>query len=229
MTSALASSLHAIAGPLETARHYSLRKFRRDLVAGLTVSVVEVPQAMAYAIIAGVPPVYGIYTSILQGIMCSLLSSSEHMTTGPTNTQSLLIASAIKGVLGPDADPMLYLQLVFALTMLKGLIQLAFAAANLGDMVRYVSRSVIIGLVAGAGVLIFVGQLPAFLGITVTHQSMLWGVPGKLDALLHHLHETNWRAIAVGITVLLIVAVVRAVSKLLPGALLGIVISAIAV
>src|ERR1051326_193423 len=83
--------LHPFQPPLRTIRNYNLHKFRRDLLAGLTVSVVEVPQAMAYAVIAGVPPVYGLYTSILQGVIGALLSSSEHMTTGPTNTQSLLI------------------------------------------------------------------------------------------------------------------------------------------
>src|SRR3982750_2327947 len=96
--------------PIETARRYDLRKFRKDIVAGLTVSVVEVPQAMAYAIIAGVPPVYGLYTSIIQGAIGALLSSSEHMTTGPTNTQSLLIASAVHRIVAPDANPAMYLE-----------------------------------------------------------------------------------------------------------------------
>src|SRR3954468_16615239 len=143
----VATLLKPFAPPFETARHYSFYKFRKDIVAGLTVSVVEVPQAMAYAIIAGVPPVYGIYTSVIQGVIGAMLSSSEHMTTGPTNTQSLLIASAVHRLVDPTGDPSRYLQLVFALAMLKGLIQLAFAAARMGNMVRYVSRSVIAGLV----------------------------------------------------------------------------------
>src|SRR6478752_733274 len=98
--------------PIESARHYSLYKFRKDIIAGLTVSVVEVPQAMAYAIIAGVPPVYGIYTSIIQGTIGALLSSSEHMTTGPTNTQSLLIASAVHRIVSPDTNATQYVELV---------------------------------------------------------------------------------------------------------------------
>ena len=127
----LRSLLAPFSLPIETIRHYNVRKLRKDLLAGLTVSVVEVPQAMAYAIIAGVPPVYGLYTSILQGVIGALLSSSEHKTTGPTNTQSLLIASAVHRIVGPSADPQQYLHLVFALTMIKGLIQLAFAAARM--------------------------------------------------------------------------------------------------
>ena len=216
--------------PLRTVRNYSVAKLRRDVLAGLTVSVVEVPQAMAYAVIAGVSPEYGIYTSILQGIIGALLSSSEHMTTGPTNTQSLLIASAVKAIVLPGANDALYLELVFALTIFKGLIQLSFAAARLGDLVRYVSRSVIVGLTAGAGVLIFVGQLPAFLGVDTTHTtSHLPGVIGRIHRLWAHLDQTNWRAILIGCVVLVIVAGVARISRLLPGALLGVIVSAVIV
>ena len=141
--------------------HYSFVKLRKDLLAGLTVSVVEVPQSMAYAMVAGVPPSYGLYTSIIQGVMGALLSSSEHVTTGPTNTQSLLIASTVSRFAAQD--PVIYLQMVFALTLLKGLIQLAFAfgaprrhgplCQPLGDRGHRRGRG---------GVLIIASQLPQF-------------------------------------------------------------------
>jgi len=236
MTSAMDSNPPASAGwrrllqpfrpPFETARHYNWHKFRKDIVAGLTVSVVEVPQAMAYALIAGVPPQYGLYTSVIQGIIGALLSSSEHMTTGPTNTQSLLIASAVHRLASPTADPELYLQLVFALTMLKGLIQLGFAAASMGNMVRYVSRSVISGLVSGAGFLIFFGQLPALLGITAGRGNDAAGVLGPLVRLAHHCREVNLRAAAVGLGVIAVVLAARRISKFFPGALLAVIASA---
>ena len=74
-------SLDALAQPfspaIDTLRHYSLRKLHKDIIAGMTVSVVEVPQSMAYAVVAGVPPVYGLYTSIIQGVIGAMLSSSE--------------------------------------------------------------------------------------------------------------------------------------------------------
>jgi SulP family sulfate permease len=221
--------LAPFAPPIETIRHYNLHKLRKDLLAGLTVSVVEVPQAMAYAIIAGVPPVYGLYTSILQGAIGALLSSSEHMTTGPTNTQSLLIASAVHRIVRPNAPAHEYLQLVFALTMIKGLIQLAFAAARMGNMVRYVSRSVIVGLVSGAGLLIFFGQLPAFLGIT-GHVEHEWpGLIGPIQRLIAHAGDLNWHAVLVGMIVLGTIIAVRAINKFLPASLLGVVVSGLVV
>ncbi len=212
---------------IETIRHYNAYKLRKDLLAGLTVSVVEVPQAMAYAIIAGVPAQYGLYTSIIQGVIGAMLSSSEHMTTGPTNTQSLLIFSALYRLVDPAADPSLYLQLVFMLAMLKGIIQLAFAAARMGNMVRYVSRSVIAGLVSGAGVLIFFGQLPAFIGVRSSAGRNGWpGIASPIERLVTHFNELNPRAVMIGLGVVAITVGVRFINKLLPGALIAIVASA---
>lgn len=201
-------------------------------MAGLTVSVVEVPQAMAYALIAGVPPEYGLYTSIIQGVIGALLSSSEHMTTGPTNTQSLLIASAVHRVMGGQEvapDPERYLQLVFCLTLLKGLVQLAFAAADMGNMVRYVSRSVISGLVSGAGFLIFFGQLPALLGVVSKSEVEAPGVFAPVIRLVEHLDETNWRAIAVAVAVVGVILIGKKISRFFPGALVGVACSGLVV
>ena len=210
--------------PFETAKQYNLTKFRKDLMAGLTVSVVELPQSMAYALLAGVPPQYGIYTSVIQGVIGALLSSSEHMTTGPTNTQSLLIASAVTRLADPTADPATYLRLVFTLALLKGIIQLTFAAAQMGAMVRYVSRSVIVGLTGGAGVLIVVGQLPKLFGLDVSRAPhRLGGALGEAEKLLHHGLAINPKALAIGLASLVIVLGIRAISKLLPGSLLAVV------
>ncbi|HEV2292527.1 MAG TPA: SulP family inorganic anion transporter [Tepidisphaeraceae bacterium] len=213
--------------PFETAKHYSIAKFRKDIVAGLTVSVVELPQAMAYALLAGVPPQYGIYTSVIQGILGALFSSSHHMASGPTNTQSLLIASALTRITDPTSDPATYLRLVFVLALLKGLIQLAFAVARMGAMVRYVSRSVIVGLAGGAGVLIIVGQIPRVLGLAVSGVPQRFaGAAGEIEKLLPQLHHLNTKALTVGAVSLAVMLGVRGVSKLLPGALMGVIAGA---
>lgn len=212
---------------VHTVRHYNVRKFGRDLVAGLTVSVVEVPQAMAYALIAGVPPQYGLYTSIIQGVIGAMLSSSEHLTTGPTNTQSLLIAATVHRLVAAPGDPM-YLELVFCLTLLKGLIQLVFAAARMGNMTRYVSRSVIAGVAAGAGVLILVGQLPNFLGITLPDEAArLPGAAGQLERVLKHVSETNMLSLGVGIAGLAVALLAPRIWRFLPGALLAVIAGAV--
>ncbi len=211
---------------IETARHYNLKKFRHDIVAGLTVSVVEVPQAMAYAIIAGVPPQYGIYSSIIQGILGALFSSSQHLTTGPTNTQSLLIAAAATRLAAPDAPGELYLQIVFTLTILKGLIQTAFWAMRFGDLVQFISRSVILGIASGAAVLIVFGQLAAFLGISRESTSPFFGIVADVHRMWPHLHEITWQPIAIGLMTIFITLGAKLISKFIPGALIAVVAAA---
>jgi SulP family sulfate permease len=200
----------------------------------LTVSVVELPQAMAYALIAGVPPQYGIYTSVIQGVLGALFSSSQHLRSGPTNTQSLLVASAVARFAQPAGDPSIYLQLVFALTVLKGLMQLALAAAGMGAMVRFVSRSVIVGVAAGVGVLIIVNQIPNLLGLApasvATSGAPAWpGAIGAVQRMWPHFTSANTTALWTGIACIAVMLAMRAISPMLPGALAAIVLSAIAV
>ncbi len=213
----------------DTLRHYNPRALRGDLTAGLTVAVLEIPQAMAYALIAGVPPQYGIYTSIIQGFLGALFTSNPNLASGPTNTQSLLIAAAVAQVVEPG-DPAFYLQLVFGLTLIKGLIQLLFAAARMGNLVRYVSSSVIVGFTAGAGVLIALGQLPAFLGIEPRPaETWLPGALGDFQRLFPHLVDISPHAIGFGLLSLAIVLIASRISRLVPGPLLAILIPAAAV
>jgi len=198
----------------------------RDLLAGLTLSVVDLPQSMAFALIAGVPPQYGIYASIVIGLAGSLFTSSRYLSAGPTNTQSLLVAAVVSRV---TSDPDLYLQLVVGLTLIKGLLQLAFAAARMGGMVRYVSASVMTGFTAAAGVLILVEQLPPFLGLEHASDSALPGALGSLAGLGPILGEINLRALAIGGMALAIMLGARRISKVVPAPLIAVVGAAVAV
>src|SRR5689334_17485347 len=128
---------------------YSWAELRRDTIAGLTVATVAVPQAMAYALIAGIPPQYGLYTAIVMTALASLFSSSRQLISGPTNAISVVVL----GVVASAPDESQRLQAVFLLAILVGLIQVAVALLKLGDLTRYVSESVIIGFMAAAGFL----------------------------------------------------------------------------
>jgi SulP family sulfate permease len=145
-------------------RAYGLHTFRRDLIAGLTVATVAVPQAMAYALIAGIEPLYGIYTAVVMTALASLFGSSAHLINGPTNAISLVVFGAVAGLPGAE-DPLRAIQLVGLLGILVGLIQIVIALLKLGDLTRYVSESVILGFMAGAGFLVAVTQLPDLLGL----------------------------------------------------------------
>src|SRR5215207_5560257 len=112
--------------------------FRADLVAGLTVAAVAIPQAMAYALIAGVEPRYGLYTAVVMTAVASVLGSSSHLINGPTNAISLVVLGAVSSLYlaGPEA----YHQAVFTLTVLVGVFQVLIYFLKLGDLTRYVSE-----------------------------------------------------------------------------------------
>jgi SulP family sulfate permease len=142
---------------------YSWTSARRDLLAGLTVAAISLPQAMAYALIAGVDPRYGLYSAIIVTLVASIFGSSSHLINGPTNAISLVVFSAL-AFFDPDAKASAA-EAMFLLGVLVGIIQILIAVFRLGDLTRYISESVIIGFMAGAGFLIAVGQVGNFLGL----------------------------------------------------------------
>lgn len=210
---------------------YSPGKFRGDTMAGLTVAMVAIPQSMAFATIAGVPPIYGLYTAIIGAIVGALLTSSPHLALGPTNTMSLLVSSGFVALAVTDGQA---LQVAIMLTLFAGLIQILFALARMGELVRFVSHSVIVGFSAGAGVLIAVGQVPAFLGVSLRGTSSNFqGVGEKIDRLFQAIRlngeSIGWEPIAVGLMSLVVVLVCKQVSKWLPSYLLATVVGGVMV
>ncbi|MEM8875588.1 MAG: SulP family inorganic anion transporter [Planctomycetota bacterium] len=230
----MASPLTYLATPLRQiateTRTYSGGKFRRDVVAGATVAAVAVPQSMAYALIAGVPVQYGIYTVVFQCLIGSLLNSQKLLSVGPINSQSLLVASiATRAIGGEGAD---YLAFVFALTLIKGLIQMGLASVGVGNLVRYVSRSVIVGFTAGAAVLIAAGQVDAFLGfkkaplvIGETPYLLTFGIQETIMRTASVIGEANWRALVLGLVALAIVVLGKRISRYFPGPLIAILVA----
>jgi sulfate permease, SulP family len=210
---------------IASARGYNLRKLRGDVIAGLTVAFVAVPQSMAYAYIAGVPPQYGIYSSIIQCFVSAIFTSNDHLTCGPTNTQALLTAATVTRIVGPG-EPVLYLQLVIGLTLLKGVIQLVFALAQVGNLVKYVSQSVIVGFVAGVGVLIGLGQIPGLLGLNVMRLPDEYpGVIGLTQRLLPHLTGVSTITLLIGGGSMALILAIRSVSKIVPAPLIAVIVS----
>jgi sulfate permease, SulP family len=137
---------------------------RRDLVAGTTVAAIAIPQAMAYALIAGVDPRFGLYSAIIVTLVASIFGSSSHLINGPTNAISLVVFSALAGF---EARFDAY-QAMFLLAVIVGIIQILIAVFKLGDLTRYISESVVLGFMAGAGLLIAIGQVGNFLGVSRT-------------------------------------------------------------
>ena len=141
-------------------RTYSAEDARADFVGGLTVAAVAVPQGMAYALVAGLPVEYGLYTAIVMTAAGALFDSSRQLINGPTNAISIAILSVLATV-QPDAK----VQMAISLALLVGLIQLGITLLRLGDLTRFISHSVIVGFTLGAGSLLVLDQLKNLLGM----------------------------------------------------------------
>jgi sulfate permease, SulP family len=183
---------------------------RRDLVAGLTVAAVALPQAMAYALIAGVEPIYGLYTAIIMTALGSLFGSSAHLINGPTNAISLVVFGALAGITITSPDEII--RAVGVLAVLVGLIQIAIALLKLGDLTRYVSESVIIGFMTGAGALVALTQTPTLLGLTPQgsrEDHLLW----RLWLTWTRGGPVDWRALVIGLVTLVMIYALHRLSR----------------
>ena len=138
---------------------------KADLLAGLTGAVVVLPQGVAFAMIAGLPPVYGLYTAMVPPIVAALFGSSRHLISGPTTAISIVVFATVARFAEPGSDQ--FIQMALTLTFLAGVYQLALGAARMGALVNFVSHSVVVGFTAGAAILIGTSQLKHFFGIQI--------------------------------------------------------------
>jgi len=158
--SRLLATLYRRIPALDALRRYDLTAARADLVAGLSVAAVAVPQAMAYALIAGLPAEYGLYTAIVMTAIGAVLDSSRQLINGPTNAISIALLSAIGSIEGQDER----VQAAILIALLVGSIQLGISFLRLGDLSRYISHSVIVGFTAGASILLVLDQTKNLFG-----------------------------------------------------------------
>ncbi len=172
---------------------------RADALAGFTGTIILVPQAVAYASIAGLPPEYGLYTAIVPVIVSALFGSSWHLVSGPTAALSLVIFATLSPLAEPSSAA--YIQLVFTLTFMIGVLKLLMGLARLGILVNFISHSVVLGFTAGAAVLIAATQLKNFFGVSAAATSSF---VETLTRFAHALPDTNPYALGTGFMTLLV-------------------------
>lgn len=209
---------HYFLRPAQIFRKYNRSDLRPDLLAGLTVGIVTLPQAIAFALLSDLPPQTGLYTAIVASIVGALWGSSIHLNTGPTNTTSLLVLSTLITVAAPNSPE--YLMAASLMAVMVGVIRLVMGLARLGVLVNFVSDSVIIGLTAGAGILIFVNQLQHLLRIPVPRSPYF---TTTLLAILAGLTSTHWLSLLLGLLTIGIISGARRINRNLPGPLLAMV------
>ncbi len=205
-------------------RGYRLHHLKADLFAGLTVSVVAVPQSMAYALIAGLPVQYGLYASIVPTIIGCLWGSSAHLITGPTTAISLVVFSSLHDL--AQSSSATYLHMVFFLAMIVGVIQIIMGVARLGALLNFVSHAVLLGFTAGAAVLIGFKQIPGLLGLNIEKSSIFLE---SLFSIFIHLAQTHLTTFFLGGVTIIVIVVMKKIKPTWPGTLIAMILVGILV
>ena len=186
------------------------KSWKDDLIAGITGTIIVIPQAVAFAMIAGLPPIYGFYTAMLTPVIAAIFGSSYHLVSGPTTTSSIVLYSIISKYVLPESDIEAFISLAILLSFMAGVIKLFMGIARMGKLASFVSNSVIIGFSAGAGVLIAFKQLKYIFGIEVPQGSSFYNIV-KYIAL--HISETNWYAFSIAMITLVVAILIRKIKK----------------
>ena len=197
-------------------RRLDAETLRVDFVAGVLSALLVLPQAVAFATLAGLPAQMGLYAAMLPAIVGALWGSSWHLVSGPTNATSLMVYAALSAIAIPFSED--YIRLALTLNFLIGLIKLGLGIARLGQLANFVSQTVIVGFTAGAGLLIIAAQLGNFLGIhaqgTASFVDAVYGAATRLD-------QAQLVAVTVGIVTIVTALLARRLNPRLPNLLIG--------
>lgn len=147
---------------------------KADLLAGLIGAIIVLPQGVAFATLAGMPPQYGLYAAMIPAVIAALWGSSYHLVSGPTTAISLVVFATVSPLAEPGTER--YVQLVLTLTFMVGVTQVVLGLARMGTLVNFISHTVVIGFTAGAALLIAASQIKNFFGIAVPHGAMFFDV-----------------------------------------------------
>ncbi|CDF86791.1 sulfate transporter [Pseudomonas knackmussii B13] len=188
-----------------------------EIVAGLTLAALAIPEVMGYTKIAGTPVVTGLYTMLVPTTLFALFGSSRHLVVGADSATAAILAAALVGLAATGSDEYLALAQLLAL-MAAGLLILA-RLVRLGFMADFLSRTVLVGFLTGVGIQVALGQLDGMLGLPGEGH----GVLGKLWSTLQRLNQVNGYAIAVASLVLIVILGCRKLSHKIPGALIAVV------
>lgn len=204
---------------IEQIEDYDTARLRSDIIAGLTVCIMLIPQGMAYAMLAGVPPIYGLYTALLPLIIYGLMGTSRQLSLGPVAVSSLLILAGISQVAEPGSEQ--YIMLVILSGVCIGIAQLLMGVLRLGALANLLSNPVIMGFSSAAAIIIAISQLPDLLGIAVPRFPHLHLT---ISYLAERLEQTHWLTFLFCSGTILFLLALRKWAPKLPGALLVVVL-----
>ncbi|HLM89663.1 MAG TPA: SulP family inorganic anion transporter, partial [Streptosporangiaceae bacterium] len=208
---------------LQAVRSYRREWLAKDVVAGVVLSTLLVPQGMAYAELAGLPPITGLYTSILCLLGYAVFGPSRILVLGPDSSLGPMIAATILPLAGADGDPERAIALASMLAIMVAAIMILGAVAKLGFIADLISKPTMIGYMNGLALTILIGQLPKLFGFKVSADNLIGEVTGFVKGLAHD--EAVAAAAVVGITGIVLILVLQRWLPKLPAVLIMVVLA----
>ncbi|MGP4070129.1 SulP family inorganic anion transporter [Halobacillus sp. B29] len=204
--------------------NYEKRHLKNDFSAGLIVAIMLIPQGMAYSMLAGLPPVIGLYASTIPLIIYALLGSSKQLAVGPVAMVSLLVLSGVSTMAEPGSGE--YISLVLLLSLMVGVIQLSMGLLRLGFVVNFLSHAVISGFTSAAALIIGLSQLKNLIGVDLAGQKNIFII---LSDAVTRISEINWTTFAIGIGSILLLVIFKKKAPQFPAPLVVVVASTLLV
>ncbi|XP_004493701.1 sulfate transporter 3.1-like [Cicer arietinum] len=199
---------------LEWAPHYTLQFLKSDLIAGITIASLAIPQGISYAKLANLPPILGLYSSVIPPIIYAMMGSSRDVAVGTVAVGSLLIGSILSREVNPNENPTLYLHLAFTATFCAGLLQLSLGLFRLGFIVDFLSHAAIVGFMGGAATVVCLQQLKAIFGLQ--HFTRESDVVSVLRSVFTQTSQWRWETAVLGFCFLFYLFLARYFSKRKP-------------
>lgn len=203
---------------------YQLSVLRGDALAGLTVAVVLIPQSMAYAMLAGMPPIYGLYAATLAPLIGAMWGSLRQLATGPIAIMSLLVLTTLSPIAEPGSAK--FVELAILLSLMVGVIYLCIGLVKLGEIMSFISHSAVKGFTAAAALIIIATQLPHFIGIQVSRHEYIF--PQLLE-IITTLPQLHWPTLAVGAVAFVIIYGLKRIRPNFPSSIVALVLTTVAV
>lgn len=196
---------------LEWAPRYTFDFFKSDVIAGITIASLAVPQGISYANLASLPPIIGLYSSFVPPLVYAMLGSSKDLAVGTVAVASLLISSLLGKEVNPHENPTLYLQLALTSTFFAGVFQASLGLLRLGFIVDFLSHATIVGFMGGAATVVCLQQLKGILGLVhFTHETDLVSV---MRSIFTQIHQWRWESGVLGCCFLFFLLLTRYFSK----------------
>jgi len=205
---------------------YNKSMLMSDTVAGLTVGIMLIPQGMAYAMLAGLPPEYGLYSALIPQVVYAFLGTSRQLAVGPVAMDSLLVASIVSAL---AANPEHYIDLAVTLALMMGALQLILGIFRFGFLVNFLSKPVISAFTFAAALIIGLNQLKHLIGISFDKGVTTNTIQDLAIQVSKHVGEIHWVTLGIGLAGIIVIKVIKKISKKIPAALVVVIVGILVV